>query len=101
MLWLTLRQLSIGTVAMRKKAAKDLWRNPKADALTPLVTAALTDQDPEVRQISVSALGRLQDPARYESLLKALKDKDPEVIRSAMLALRRGPEEQVTRGVTP
>jgi len=101
MLWLSLRQLKIGTVAMRKNAAKELWRNPKAGALSGLAEAALTDEDPEVRQLSVAALGRLQDPVRFDTLVKALRDKEPEVIRSAMLALRRGPEEKVIGAVVP
>src|SRR5262249_19190178 len=42
-----------------------------------------------------------QDPSRYETLLKALNDKHPDVIRSAMLALRRSTDERVIPALVP
>src|SRR4051812_24057688 len=97
MLWLTMQQLKSGSANARKKAAKELWREPNPRAMTVLAKAALTDPDCAVRQIAVSALGRLQDPARIEPLLKTLDDKDPDVIKSAMLGLRRVNNESVVR----
>ncbi len=101
MLWLTLRQLKSGTAGTRKKAARELWRDPNPRALNALADALLTDADAGVRQIAASALGRMQDPGRYEPLIRALQDKDPDVIRSATLGLRRATEERVILGLVP
>src|SRR3954454_17724758 len=43
MLWLTTQRLKSGSPDTRKKAAKDLWREPNSRALAPLTEAALTD----------------------------------------------------------
>ena len=101
MLWITTRQLRSGSVNTRKKAARVLWREPRPDAVGVLASAVLTDPDAEVRQIAASALGRLQAPSRLEPLLKALQDKEPDVVRSAVLALRRANEEKVLDGLVP
>ena len=101
MLWLTLKQLKARSVDARRKAARELWREPVQGSWAALATAALNDSDPEVRQICVSALGRSQDPARIEALLKVLQDKNPDVIRSAMLALRRAGDERVLPMLVP
>src|SRR5215831_4471767 len=89
MFWLTMRQLKSGPLKVRMKAAKDLWREPNPRALSGLAEALLSDPDAEIRQVAASAIGRLQVPERIEPLMKALADDDPEVIRSALLALRR------------
>src|SRR5262249_15379492 len=101
MLWLTLRQLKSGGAGSRRKAAKELWRVPHPRGLSALAAAGVSDEDPEVRQIAVSAIGRSQDPSRYETLLKALNDEHPDVIRSAMLALRRSTDERVIPALVP
>jgi HEAT repeat protein len=95
MLWLTTRQLLKGSANSRKKAVKDLWREPNPNAVAALAQAVLNDPDAEVRQIAASALGRVQAPTRLEPLLKALADKEADVVRSAILALRRVNEEKV------
>jgi len=97
MLWLTARTLTNGTAKARKRAARELWREPNSRAVTVLAKAVLSDPDAEVRQIAASALGRVQAPSRIEPLLKAMDDKDPEVIRSAILGLRRVNDETVIR----
>jgi HEAT repeat protein len=66
-----------------------------------LADAALSDPDAGVRQIAASALGRVQSPDRVEPLLKILRDKDPEVIRSAALGLRRVNDERVLKAMIP
>lgn len=101
MLWLTLQQLKSGSAGSRRKAARELWREPGPRSWAALANAALTDPDPEVRQICTSALGRSQDPSRHETLLKALQDKHADVIRSAMLALRRSGDERVIPTLVP
>ena len=101
MLWLTLMQLKSGGAASRRKAAKELWREPDSRSCAALATAVQEDPDPEVRQICASALGRLLDPGRYEPLLKALKDQNPDVIRSAMLGLRRSTDPRVLPALVP
>ena len=97
MLWLTLRQLRNGTLATRKKAAKQLWRDADPRALDALAWTALNDPEKEIRQIAASALGRLNDARRLDPLLKALLDKDSDVVSSAILALRRTSEERVVQ----
>ena len=101
MLWLTLRQLKSGTAGARRKAAKELWHDPHPRGLSALAAAVLTDEDVEVRQIAASALGRSLDPCRFETLLKALNDRHPDVIRSAMLGLRRSTDERVIPALVP
>jgi HEAT repeat protein len=101
MLWLTIRQLRNGTAGTRKKAAQDLDRDPSPRALSALAAATLTDPDAEVRRLAAVALGRLGHPGRYEPLLKALRDKEPEVIKAAMSGLRRATDERVTRELVP
>src|SRR5262249_26228161 len=101
MLWLTTHQLKNGSAIKRKKAAKELWREPNPRNIGILTTAALSDPDAEGRQIAASALGRMQSPARVEPLLKILLDKDPDVIRSATLALRRVNDDRVLDAMIP
>jgi len=101
MLWLTMRQLKSGTTGSRKKAAKALWREANPRTLNALTRAVLSDPDPEVRQIAASALGRVQVPGRVEPLLKALEDKEPDVVRSAVLGLRRVNDEKVILRLVP
>ena len=95
MLWLTLRQLKLGTAETRRKAAQELGRNPDLRALKALAFATLNDTDAGVRRAAAAALGRLDHPDRYEPLLKALQDDDPEIIRSALFGLRRATDERV------
>src|SRR5262245_59308062 len=101
MFWLTMRQLKSGTLNTRKKAAKDLWREPNPRALEGLTMALLTDSNVEVRQIAASALARLSVADRMEPLLKALNDKEPDVIKSAMLGLRAINDERVLHELVP
>jgi HEAT repeat protein len=99
MFWLTLRQLKTGKPEARKKAAKDLWREANSRSLEALAAAVQHDSDAEVRQIAASALGRLQAPGRIEPLMNALLDKEPEVLKSALIALRRVGDERVLQRV--
>jgi HEAT repeat protein len=101
MFWLTTRQLKSGSPNARKKAAKELWREANPRSLDVLATAVLSDPDMEVRQIAASALGRLPVPGRVEPLMKALHDKESEVIKSALLALRRAADERVIHEMVP
>ncbi|HXJ55599.1 MAG TPA: HEAT repeat domain-containing protein [Verrucomicrobiae bacterium] len=101
MFWLTTRQLRSGNAKARKKAATDLWKEANPRALGVLADAALTDPDPEVRQVATSALGRLKVPERLDPLVKALRDQDPEVVRSAIFGLRGTSDEKVMLGLLP
>src|SRR5215831_3076972 len=101
MFWLTMRQLKSGPLKVRMKAAKDLWREPNPRALSGLAEALLSDPDAEIRQVAASAIGRLQVPERIEPLIKALEDDDPEVIRSALLALRRVTNDKLINHLVP
>src|SRR5262245_50911417 len=101
MIWLTMRQLKSGTAKSRKKAAEELWREANPRALNALADAALTDPDVEVRQVATSALGRLQVPERLDPLVKALHDREPDVVRTAVLGLRRTNDKRVILGLVP
>ena len=101
MFWLTKQQLKSGNAKARKKAAQELWTEANPRALGVLADAALTDPDPEVRQVATSALGRLHVPERLDPLVKALRDEDPEVVKSAMFGLRRTNDEKVILGLIP
>jgi HEAT repeat protein len=101
MLWLNLKLLKSGSAESRRKAAKELWRDPNSRAGNALAAALQTDSDSEVRRICASALSRSQDPSRYDHLLKALGDKDPEVLRSAIMGLRRASDERVIPRLVP
>jgi HEAT repeat protein len=86
---------------MRKNAVQELIRDPDPRALSALASATLSDPEPEVRRLAATALGRLSHTGRYEPLLKALQDSDPEVIKAAMPGLRRASDERVVRGLVP
>src|SRR5215472_1577207 len=101
MLWLTMRQLKSASAKGRMKAAKELWREPNPAAVPGLAEALLTDPDADVRQVVASALGRIEAPSRVEPLLNALQDKDPSVVRSAMLGLRRVNDDRVIARLVP
>jgi len=99
MFWLAMRQLKSGNAKTRKKAAQELWREANPRALSVLADAALTDTDTEVRQVATSALGRLEVPERIEPLVRALHDREPDVVTSAILGLRRTNDKQVIFGL--
>ena len=101
MFWLTMRQLRNGNAKARKKAAQELSSEANPRALSVLADAALTDPDPEVRQLATSALGRLQVPERLDPLVKALRDENPEVVGSALFGLRRTNDEKAILGLLP
>ncbi len=101
MYWLTIRRLKGGSAEGRKKAAHELWREPTPSALKALSEVMLTDADAGVRKMAAAALGRVPDDGRYEPLIRALRDSDPEVIKSAMVGLRRGTDERVIRSLVP
>ncbi len=59
-----------------------------ADAsLKPLFENFLNDDEPQIREAAVTAVGKLNLRSMGTDLLKALKDKDADVRRSAVLAL--------------
>jgi HEAT repeat protein/beta-lactamase regulating signal transducer with metallopeptidase domain len=62
-------------------------QNPGVDRVAALV-GALDDEEPEVRETVIRALGGLQDTAAVQALMRALReDSDSEVRRSAAWAL--------------
>jgi HEAT repeat protein len=69
--------------------------------LSGLADAALTDPDADVRQVATSALGRLRVPERLEPLMKALGDREPNVVTSAVLGLRGVNDERVIHRLLP
>src|SRR5215813_7800449 len=101
MFWLTMRKLRSGSAGARKKAAQELWREADPRALEGLTHAALSDPDADVRQVATSAIGRLRVPERLDPLLQALKDREPEVVRSAVLALRGANDDRIIHRLVP
>jgi HEAT repeat protein len=101
MFWLTTRLLKSGSLSSRKNAARELWRERNPRALEALSAAALNDPDVEVRQICTSALGRLPVPGRLDPIMQVLRDKDSDVIKSALLALRGAKDERVIHSLVP
>ena len=83
------------------KAVKDLWREPDIRALNVLTEAVLKDPDPNIRQVAASALGRIEGTGRIDPLLQALRDSDADVVRSALLGLRRVNDERVIGTLVP
>jgi len=63
--------------------------------LNALAAAALTDPDAEVRRAAAAALAASEHPDRFEPLLRALQDKESEVVRAAMWGLKRATDERV------
>ncbi len=101
MRWLRLRGLQSGNVALRRNVAKELSRDLDPRTWTAFASTVLADTDPEVRQTCASALGRSQHPDRCQILLKVLHDKHPDVLRTAMLGLRRATDERVIPSLIP
>src|SRR5262245_46484131 len=101
MFWITVQRLKSGAAGTRKKAAQELWREANPRALKALSDAALTDPDAEVRQVAASALGRLRVPERLDPLLQALQDKEPDVVRSAVLGLRGANDDRIIHKLIP
>jgi len=61
----------------------------------------LRDSDVEVRRLVAAALGKSEDEGRISSLVRALTDSDPGVVKAAILALKRVANEKVTLALIP
>jgi hypothetical protein len=57
--------------------------------LVPYVAGALADKSNLVRKIATYTLGDLKDPLSIPHLIKALDDKDVDVKKGAIAALKR------------
>lgn len=57
------------------------------ESLKPLFETFLDDGEPQIREAAVTAAGKLDLPSMGANLLKALKDKDADVRKAAVLAL--------------
>ncbi|MBX7222314.1 MAG: HEAT repeat domain-containing protein [Blastocatellia bacterium] len=74
-------------VLLRRKAAKDLGERRFREATAPLVDAARTDSDPEVRAHAVEALGRIKNFDAVPAMTEVLKDPATLVRRAAIRGL--------------
>src|SRR4051794_4226624 len=101
MLWLSMQLLKSGTAKTREKAARELWRDRNPRALSGLADAALSDPEMTVRQVATAALGRLEIPERLDPLMQVLNDREPEVVRSALLSLRGVKDDRVIPRLLP
>jgi HEAT repeat protein/beta-lactamase regulating signal transducer with metallopeptidase domain len=71
--------------------------NAPADPKTiDALIGALSDSDPDVREMVVSTLGRMRDPRIVGALLPMLKDGDAEVREQAVFALARTGDARAT-----
>jgi HEAT repeat protein len=100
MLWLTQRRLKSKNVASRRKAVEGLCNAPRPRALGVL-SAALEDEDAEVRLLAATALGKLEDEGRLDPLLAALRDADADVVKAAIPGLKRTSDERVPTALLP
>ncbi len=100
MLWLTQHRLKSKNTASRRKAAEQLCETPSPRALGAL-TAALSDEDVEVRRLAATALGKIEDEGRIEPLLTALRDRDADVQKAAVQALKKTSNDRVVTALVP
>jgi len=77
----------VGWTSPAFEAIKSLQRIGEP-AVEPLI-AALTDQNWQVREIAVKALGKIGDPRAKEPLLQARQDQSPVVRNEAKYALEK------------
>lgn len=100
MLWLTLRQLKSKQPPARRRAAEQLSQDPDPKAFEAL-TAAMADEDDEVRRLVVTALSKIEDERRIDALISALRDRSPEVLKVALTGLKNVNEERVVPAMIP
>jgi len=67
----------------REKAAKQLGKSRRRDAVTPLA-AMVRDPDNDVRRAVVRALKELRDLSALPALVTSMRDGDPEIRRAAL-----------------
>ena len=75
-------------VYVRWEAAKSLQRIHDPSAVSPLITAATHDQEPDVRMAAVKALAQYDQPAVFDALVGALNDRHFAVRHSALESLK-------------
>ncbi len=73
--------------AVRVRSAELAHHLPKEQALAFLINLT-ADHDRDVRQVAVQKLGELRDPRAVPALIRLLNDPSPEIVHSAMGALR-------------
>ena len=80
---LDLRKSITEAIASQKNLEKFKWMH----YITRLLVKLLHDEDPNIREKAVFALGRIGDSNTFSSLINALNDKNPKVRESAKNAL--------------
>jgi HEAT repeat protein len=58
-----------------------------ADAVKPLATVALKDQNPQIREVALASLSKIGDPSALDTLVDALSDKEKRVADQALRSL--------------
>jgi HEAT repeat protein len=58
-----------------------------ADAVKPLATVALKDQNPQIREAALAALSKIGAPSALDALVDALSDKEKRVADQALRSL--------------
>ncbi|HNB54859.1 MAG TPA: HEAT repeat domain-containing protein, partial [Anaerolineales bacterium] len=72
---------------IRRRAIEDLAG--EGEAAVPILVTALRDEFPDIRQMTVTALGKIAHPSAIQFLIPVLGDVDADVRRDVMRALRR------------
>src|SRR5438105_2731304 len=83
--WRAAWRLRHGAKDARIAAARDLVERPDP-RLLPALTAALDDEEKDVRSCALWALGVLGDPRAAPAVRRRLESEDPEELRYAVFA---------------
>ncbi len=95
MLWVIQRQLRSGNPARRRQGIEQLAAKPHLGALAALETILQHDADAENRRLAAGAVAKAESEQTMEILLRALNHQDEEVVKAAVLGLRRFAEPRV------
>jgi HEAT repeat protein len=100
MLWYNKLRFRSKNPAVRRRALQPLTYAPHAKAFN-FLAAALKDPDAEVRALAAEALGQLESERKAEPLVTALQDRDPEVLKAALHAMRKITKPSTLNAIEP
>jgi HEAT repeat protein len=86
-----IRQLDDADATARRWAARDLVTHPQAS--TPLLNRLRRETDVSVREVILSTLTRIADPAAIAGLVSCLRSEDASLRNEAIEAMKALPDE--------
>lgn len=90
MLWFTKQQLKYKSPAARLQAVEELCAKATGDRrLLALLGELLSDPEPAIRRLALTAIGNSDDERRLEAITRGLVDADANVRRAAVLGAKR------------